>query len=78
MNNKPPCKGCQQRSETCHTTCEGYISFKKEREAIQHAKNMERTAEPTYLENLIYKKSGGWSVYNRRFRPQRLKKRRKP
>lgn len=26
---KCPCRGCENRSETCHGTCEGYKKWKK-------------------------------------------------
>lgn len=38
-----PCKGCEDRNETCHSTCSRYLNFKKENEAeklaIQYEKN---------------------------------------
>ena len=27
--NNCPCKGCDRRSVTCHSNCEGYIAWKK-------------------------------------------------
>ncbi len=26
---KPPCLGCEQRVSGCHSTCNGYIEFRK-------------------------------------------------
>ena len=32
---KAPCKDCKNRSPTCHSECEAYIAFAKEREVIR-------------------------------------------
>lgn len=28
---KCPCKDCEKRHENCHSDCEGYLSFKKDK-----------------------------------------------
>ena len=35
MSIKSPCKDCFERTVGCHSTCENYISFKKEWDARQ-------------------------------------------
>lgn len=32
---KPPCKDCTERHLHCHSECEAYIAFNKEREQIR-------------------------------------------
>lgn len=36
--NVPPCKGCDERSSTCHGTCERYKQFVEVNEKIKENK----------------------------------------
>lgn len=33
-----PCKGCTERRSGCHASCEAYLAYAKEREAIPAAR----------------------------------------
>lgn len=35
MVARPPCKGCEDRSMSCHSTCEKYLDFKKLNDEIR-------------------------------------------
>ena len=37
-NVNSPCKDCQKREVGCHSTCEVYTTFRKEREAVYEKK----------------------------------------
>lgn len=39
----PPCKECEDRTEKCHTTCERYREYQRERQAYNKAVRKERT-----------------------------------
>lgn len=43
-----PCKGCDDRAPGCHSSCERYIQFHKQREEIIARKQKERENE-TFL-----------------------------
>ena len=43
-----PCKGCGNRTPGCHSSCEKYIIFHQQREAIMARKQKEREIE-TFL-----------------------------
>ena len=36
-----PCKGCAERHEGCHSKCEAYDNFRKEREVYNNKKAQE-------------------------------------
>lgn len=38
------CKGCTERRIGCHVTCEAYLAYAKEREAIRDARRQEGEA----------------------------------
>lgn len=38
---RPPCKGCPDRRELCHATCERYLAYREERDRL----NAEKYAE---------------------------------
>lgn len=40
-----PCKDCEKREPHCHSKCEGYISYKKEREKYLYHMREERLRE---------------------------------
>lgn len=39
-----PCKGCTERRIGCHASCEAYLAYAKEREAIRAARLQEGEA----------------------------------
>ena len=45
MENKKNCKGCEKRHTACHSTCEDYKAFRKERdeEIAAHKREYETT-----------------------------------
>jgi hypothetical protein len=50
-NTKVPCFNCSSRSMTCHTTCEKYLLYSKEREAVNanvYRQRMQRNAVDEY------------------------------
>lgn len=39
--NTSPCKGCEDRTITCHSECDKYIDFKNKNEEIKTNKRLE-------------------------------------
>lgn len=39
------CRGCKKRSITCHSECEDYIAFTKEREVINYRRSLRVEAD---------------------------------
>lgn len=48
-----PCKDCEDRVLYCHSTCEKYAEFKKERKAICEA--MKKSEHDKYFIQVIFK-----------------------
>ena len=67
MSNNSPCKGCTERTATCHGSCERYSKFRRgldEVNAIKYAYNDYRG----YVNNVVnknrkrnHKNKKGWS-----------------
>lgn len=51
MKNKPPCKGCPDRSVRCHAECEHYKAFAADREEIRAEKVRNREFKRYKIEN---------------------------
>lgn len=45
---KAPCKDCPNRQVGCHSTCEKYIVFRKERDELNELKNKAKNDEKSY------------------------------
>lgn len=56
MRPRPPCFGCNIRSELCHGSCEGYKAFRAE---LERVKAEERKTNPVdkYTIEQIYKRT---------------------
>lgn len=54
-----PCKGCSERSATCHTDCRKYLAWKEEadgiRAKIEHERNMEAYSRGRVIDQKIRK-----------------------
>lgn len=51
-----PCKGCENRHESCHGKCEAYDNFKKEREVYNNKKTQESLDLSAYIRRVTYQK----------------------
>ena len=51
-----PCMNCEKRCLGCHSTCEDYQAFRKERDRINDLKNAEKKKYCEYVEELERKK----------------------
>jgi hypothetical protein len=40
--NKAPCKDCPNRHQGCHSECDKYIAFRKERDELNELKHKEK------------------------------------
>ena len=64
-----PCKDCSGHSETCHSICEKYISFKEElaaeRERIHRAKEKAGLTLAHIKDVRKKQKAGSWKVDRR-------------
>lgn len=70
MANNSPCKGCTERTPTCHGSCERYSKFRRELDEIKAIKNAENDYRG-YIEDAVIKsrkrthrKKKGWSSKN--------------
>ena len=43
--NKAPCKDCPDRKVGCHSTCEKYLEFRKERDELNETIQKQRDKE---------------------------------
>ncbi len=48
-----PCMNCPDRHELCHSTCERYKQFEREREAIREKKMQENRTETNFSPRLL-------------------------
>lgn len=62
---KPPCKGCTEREPLCHSKCEKYLAFRKDRDEFLIRKQeflnglyKSRNAESKKRKNLLEHKTG--------------------
>lgn len=58
-----PCKGCQDRQVGCHSTCEKYLAYQAEREAIREKNRLDHIISTTGIDHRMkiakhYKKVG--------------------
>ncbi len=53
INTKVPCFNCSNRSMTCHSTCEQYLLYKREREEFNATVSKKRNIEKEYREFAI-------------------------
>ena len=46
MSTNSPCKDCQKRSMTCHSTCPEYLEYKKVRDTINKERLNHYASDP--------------------------------
>lgn len=47
--SKSPCKGCEERSLKCHGTCEKYLEYQRDAEAIRQKRREYTKAQDEYI-----------------------------
>ena len=47
-----PCKDCQERTVGCHSSCDKYLAFRAERDALNAALSIEYAADIAYREGV--------------------------
>jgi len=47
-----PCKGCKERCMACHSTCDKYKAFAKERQEARQRRALELAAEDMDIQNM--------------------------
>lgn len=58
-----PCRNCEERTETCHATCERYLTWSTERRAALE-KDYEQRLPERYLKDLRIRLSR-WRIKNK-------------
>lgn len=61
-----PCYGCEERTETCHSTCERYEKFVLKKEAERKRRREESDYESARARQTEKVKSIMWRKYGRR------------
>lgn len=51
MKNKHCCKDCADRHESCHSTCERYLEFKRECEKARENRKVEIMYKDVVMQN---------------------------
>ena len=51
-----PCKDCNKRSATCHSSCELYIKFTKDKEIYKKYISDEKSKERKIIEDFKYRR----------------------
>ena len=49
MSIKAPCKNCNNRSSTCHSTCYDYLQYREEHQKSYEQRALKWSAVPTDL-----------------------------
>lgn len=52
-----PCKDCNKRSATCHSNCELYIKFTKDKEIYKNSISGEKSKERKIIEDFKYRRN---------------------
>lgn len=60
-----PCKNCPEREIGCHSMCDRYIRYAKQREKIREKRMQEQLADPTVFLSESAKKVK-WDLYKKR------------
>lgn len=51
-----PCKDCPCRHVGCHSTCEKYQAFRRERDAVNRERNIDKMLASTHVHEIIMKR----------------------
>ena len=52
-----PCKDCNKRSATCHSSCELYIKFTKDKEIYNNSISNKKSNERKIIEDVKYRRN---------------------
>lgn len=62
------CKGCKNRFIGCHSKCDDYVKYRKEKNKVIQEKEKQNIVELIHHDNVINNKPKSWNKYKKEHR----------